>query len=136
MDRISFYHLIHSIQTEKAKTLREMSDYVFQQTGLRISKSTVHLTLERANYSYQVIPYRNPKQKFNLPEVIEFMERTNELPPRQILATDESGFPLNLAPKKAWGLIGKKIAGFKTHYATNYSLILLIRNIEKGGIIH
>ncbi|CAJ0761326.1 15528_t:CDS:2 [Entrophospora sp. SA101] len=98
--RIHLYHLIHSIQTRKAKTLIEISDYIFQKTGLRISKSTIHLTLKRIKYSYQVIPYRHPKQKYNLPEVIEFMERANKLPPRQILATDESGHPLNLALKR------------------------------------
>jgi len=69
-------------------------------------------------------------------EVVEFMERANKLPPRQILATDESGHPLNLALKRGWGPKGEKIADFKPSYGTNYSLILLIRNVEKGGIIH
>ena len=64
------------------------------------------------------------------------MERVNELPPQQLLATDESGFPLNLAPKKGWGPKGQKITRFKKHYSPNYSLILLIRNVEKQGIIH
>jgi len=64
------------------------------------------------------------------------MEEVNKLTPHLILSTDESGFPLNLARKKAWGPKGKKITRFKTHYATNYTLLLLIRNTDKGGIIH
>jgi hypothetical protein len=100
IDRISLYHLIHSIQTRKAKTLQEMSKYLLEKRGKKISKSTIQLSLERIRYSYQVIPYRNPKQKQNLAEVLDFMEEVNKLPPKQILATDESGYPLNLTPKK------------------------------------
>jgi len=108
----------------------------FQQTRLRASISTIYLTLKRIRYSYQVIPYRHPQQKSNLVDVIEFIERTNELPPRQILSTDESDFPLNLTLRKEWNLKGQKIADFNKHYAINYSLILLIRNVENKGIIH
>src|SRR5687768_4067338 len=32
--------------------------------------------------------------------------------------------------------MGKKITRFKTHYAANYTLLLMIRNTDKGGIIH
>ena len=61
---------------------------------------TIFLELKRIRYSYQVIPYRHPQQKQNLPEVIEFMERVNKLPSKQILSTDESGHPLNLASRR------------------------------------
>ena len=113
-----------------------MSDYLFQKTGKRFSISTIYLELKKIKYSYQVIPYRHPQQKQNLPEVIEFVERVKELSSRQLLSTDESGHPLNLASRRSWGLKGQKIVDFKPSYGTNYSLILLIRNIEKQGIIH
>jgi transposase len=32
--------------------------------------------------------------------------------------------------------VGDKIADFKPSYGANYSLILVIRNVNKGGIIH
>ena len=64
------------------------------------------------------------------------MEEVNRLPQHLILSTDESGFPLNLTLRKGWGIKGQKITRFKEHYATNYSLLLLIHNTEKGGIIH
>ena len=137
MDRKAIFHLIRSIQTEEAKTLKEMANYVAKNTDKKPSKSTIHLTLERIGYSYQAIHYRNPQQKQNLTEVIDFIEEVNKLPQQHlILSTDESGFPLNLARKKAWGIKGKKITRFKTHYATNYTLLLMIRNTDRGGIIH
>jgi transposase len=102
MDRKSIFHLIHSIQTEEAKTLKEMANYVAKKTDKKPSKSTIHLTLERIGYSYHAIHYRNPQQKQNLTEVIDFIEEVNKLPQQHlILSTDESGFPLNLARKKA-----------------------------------
>jgi transposase len=100
MDRKSFYHLIHSIQTGKTKTLKEMSEYVFQQTGLVISITAIFRVLKKIKYSYQVIPYRHPQQKSNLAEVIDFIEKVNNLPTRQLLSTDESGHPLNLASRR------------------------------------
>jgi transposase len=84
----------------KRATLKEMSDYLHEKRGKRFSESTIFLELKRIKYSYQVIPYRHPQQKRNLAEVIEFMERVNELSPRQILSTDESGHPLNLTPRR------------------------------------
>ena len=33
-------------------------------------------------------------------------------------------------------MVGGKLTDFKEHYATNYSLILLIRNVKNKGIIH
>jgi transposase len=136
IDRKSFYHLIYSIQTEKAKMLKEVSNCVFKETHLRLSVSTIYRVLKKIGYSYQVIHYRHPQQKQNLPEVVDFMEKVGELPPRQLLATDESGHPLNLAPRKSWGLKGQKITKHKPSYGTNYSLLLLIRNVEKQGIIY
>ncbi|CAG8470845.1 8147_t:CDS:2 [Racocetra fulgida] len=70
IDRKSFYHLIHSLQTEEAKTLREASNYVSKKTGLQLT------------------------------ETLDFMEEVSKLPQHLILATDESGYPLNLAPRK------------------------------------
>jgi len=135
-DRKCLFHLLLSIQNKKVKTQQEMADYILEKTGKEFCKASISLILKKIRYSYQVIPYRHPQQKSNLPEVIEFMERANKLPPRQILATDESGHPLNLALKKGWGPKGEKIADFKPSYGANYSLILLIRNVEKGGIVH
>jgi hypothetical protein len=100
INRKSFYHLIRSIQTEEARTLKEASNYVFNKTGLRVSKTTIHRILEKVGHSHHGIHYRNPKQKQNLAETIEFMEEVSKLPQYLILATDESGYPLNLAPKK------------------------------------
>lgn len=136
IDRKSFYHLIHSIQTEEAQTLKEMSNYIVNKGGLPLSKQTIRRILEKIKYSYHGIHYRNPKQKQNLAEALDFMEKVSKLTPHLILSTDESGFPLNLARKKAWGPMGKKITRFNKHYATNYTLLLMIRNTDKGGIIH
>ncbi|CFW92816.1 protein of unknown function [endosymbiont DhMRE of Dentiscutata heterogama] len=108
-DRKCLHYLLSSIHTKKAKTLREMSDYVFDKTDKRFCVATIYLVLKKIKYSYQVVPYRHPQQKQNLPEVIEFMERVNKLPPRQILSTDESGHPLNLASRRGWGLKGQKL---------------------------
>ncbi|KLL05314.1 MAG: transposase [Mycoplasmataceae bacterium RV_VA103A] len=135
IDRKSFYHLIYSFQTEKAKTLREASKYVADETGLKLSIQTIHRILKKIKYSHQVIHYRNPNQKHNLAKTVEFLEEVSKLPQHLILATDESGYPLNLAPKKGWGPRGQKITRFNKHYATNYSLILVVHNVEKGGII-
>jgi hypothetical protein len=77
-----------------------MSDYVFERTDKRFSIATIFLVLKKIKYSCQTIPYRHPQQKQNFPEVIEFMERVNDLPPKRILSTDESGFPLNLALRR------------------------------------
>jgi hypothetical protein len=40
------------------------------------------------------------------------MEEVSKLPQYLILATDESGYPLNLAPKKGWGPTRKKDYSF------------------------
>ncbi|WP_147409513.1 transposase [endosymbiont GvMRE of Glomus versiforme] len=101
-----------------------------------MSVSTIFRILKKIGYSHHGVHYRNPKQKENLPETLDFMEEISKLLPRQILATDESGYPLNLAPKKRWGPKGKKITRFKKHYSPNYTLILLIHNVENKGIIH
>ena len=135
IDRKDRYFLISYLSDYRA-TLKEMSDYLFEKVNKRISTSTIYLELKRIKYSYQVIPYRHPKQKQNLLEVIEFMERVNQLPQHLILSTDESGHPLNLASRRGWGPAGDKISDFKPSYGTNYSLILVIRNTEKEGIIH
>jgi hypothetical protein len=84
----------------KRATLKEMSDYLHEKRGKRFSESTIFLELKRIKYSHQVIPYRHPQQKQNLAEVIEFMEKVSQLPQHLILATDESGHPLNLTPRK------------------------------------
>jgi len=101
-----------------------------------LSKPTIYRILEKIGYSHHGVHYRNPKQKQNLVETLDFMEEVSKLPQHLILSTDESGYPLNLAPKKAWGPKGQKITRYKKHYATNYSLILVVHNVEKGGIIH
>ncbi|CAI2196917.1 20686_t:CDS:2, partial [Funneliformis geosporum] len=103
---------------KRTKTLREMSDYIFDKTDKRFCVATIFLVLKKIKYSYQVIPYRHPQQKANLVDVIEFMERANKLPPRQILSTDESGHPLNLASRRGWGLKGQKITDHKPSYDT------------------
>lgn len=136
IDRKSFYHLILSIQTEEARTLKEASEYIVKKGGPRLSKPTIFRILKKIGYSHHGVHYRNPKQKQNLAETLEFMEEVSSLPQHLILATDESGYPLNLAPKKTWGPKGKKITRFKKHYSPNYTLILLVHNVEKQGIIH
>lgn len=135
MDKKDIYFLLSYLSTKKA-TLKEMVNYLYEKREKSLSVSTVFLTLKRIKYSYQVIAYRHPQQKQNLAEVIEFMERVNELPPRQLLATDESGHPLNLATRKGWGLKGQKITAHKPSYGTNYSLLLVIRNVKNKGVIH
>ena len=54
-----------------------------------------------------------------------------------LLATDESGFPLNLAPRHGYAPRGQKVVAHKPgNRGANYSLILLIQNIGKKGVIH
>jgi hypothetical protein len=65
-----------------------------------LSIPTIFRILKKIGYSYHGVHYRNPKQKENLAEALEFMEEVSKLPSRQILSTDESGHPLNLASKK------------------------------------
>ncbi|MCE8163705.1 MAG: IS630 family transposase [Candidatus Moeniiplasma glomeromycotorum] len=137
IDRKTLYYLLSYLSKKKA-TLKKMSDYLYKEPEVnqRFSISTIFLALKRIKYSWQVISYRNPRRKSNFMEVIEFIEKVNELPPRQLLATDESGYPLNLAPQRAWGLKGEKIVSYKSRWGKNYSLILVIRNVKKGGIIY
>jgi hypothetical protein len=52
-----------------------------------------------------------------------------------LLATDESGFPLNLAPRRGYAPKGQKVINHRPAWGTNYSLLLLIQNISRGGII-
>jgi hypothetical protein len=80
--------------------LKEASNYVLNKTGLLLSIPATHRILKKAGYSYHGIHYRNPKQKQNLAETVEFMEEVSKLPQHLILATDESGYPLNLTPKR------------------------------------
>ncbi|RIA89981.1 hypothetical protein C1645_738252 [Glomus cerebriforme] len=112
IDRKSFYHLIYSFQTKEAKTLKEVSNYVYKKTGLQLSIPTIYRILRKIKYSHHGIHYRNPKQKQNLAEALEFMEEVSKLSQHLILAADESGYPLNLAPKKR--LRFKRLSAHKT----------------------
>jgi len=53
-----------------------------------------------------------------------------------LLATDESGFPLNLAPRRGYAPEGHKVISHRPAWGTNYSLLLLIQNTSRKGIIN
>jgi transposase len=53
-----------------------------------------------------------------------------------LLATDESGYPLNLALNYGYAPIGNRVEDYKPGWGTNYSLLLLIQNTYQGGVIH
>ena len=84
----------------KRATLQEVSDHLSDKRKKKFGISTIYRVLKKIKFSYQVIHYRHPQQKVNLAEVLEFMERVSELPPRQLLSTDECGHPLNLTPRR------------------------------------
>jgi hypothetical protein len=65
-DRKCLFHLLFSIQNKKARTLMEMSEYIFDKTDKRFCVATIFLVLKKIKYSYQVIPYRHPQQKKGL----------------------------------------------------------------------
>ncbi len=118
-------------------TQQERADYLFDQTGRSFSQQIVSLALRRIGITYQVIPYRYSKQKALLPQLWEFIQMIKPLLQSQyLLAADESGFSLNLAPRRGWGRMGNKISDHKPGWANNYSLILMIQNIAGKGIIH
>lgn len=59
------------------------------------------------------------------------------MPQNRILALDESGFLLNLAPRYGYAHQGRRVKSRKPGIrGDNHTLILLVQNVAKQGVIH
>lgn len=63
-------------------------------------------------------------------------ETIPSLPSHRLLALDESGFATNLALRHGYAPTWNRVHAHKPSRGANYSLISLIHNVEKNGIIH
>ncbi|KLL01986.1 MAG: transposase [Mycoplasmataceae bacterium RC_NB112A] len=136
--KISDLQFFHSyVSSHPDLTQQEIADYFSQQLGQSITQQIISRTMKKIDFTYKVIPYRYSEQIPLLPRVLEFIETHKPLLQTSLLlATDESGFPLNLAPRRGYARRGCKVAGHRPAWGNNYSLILLIQNTDKGGVIH
>ena len=129
--------LIHHVFNYPIVTQQERSDYIFEKSGRRYSQQVISLTLKRFGFSRKVVPYSYSKQKKLMVEFWKFVnEIVPKLPQHRLLSLDESNFPLNLALRYGYALRGRKVKAYKPGWATNYSLISLIHNTDKKGVIH
>ncbi|CAG8523045.1 7145_t:CDS:2, partial [Cetraspora pellucida] len=107
--------LIHHIYNYSLVFQQERSDYILEKTGHRYSQQVISLALKRLGLPRKVVP---------------------NLPPHRLLSLDETGFSLNMVPRFGYAPIGQRVQAYKPGRAKNYSLISLIHNTEKNGIVH
>jgi len=131
-------HLLRShVIKHNTATQQKVADYLSQITNKSISQQEVSRALKKIGYTWKIIPYRYQEQKPLLPKILEFLEASKDLfQTPLLLATDESGFPSNLAPRYGYAPKGHKVVNHRPAWGTNYSLILVVQNTNRGGIIH
>ncbi len=132
----TLYLLRSYISKHNTATQQETADYLSRITNKSISQQAISRALRKIKYTRKIIPYRYSEQIPLLPKIWEFLEKNKTLlQSPYLLATDESGFPLNLAPRRGYAPKGQKVVNHRPAWGTNYSLLLLIQNISRGGII-
>jgi transposase len=122
--------------TAAQPTQQEMADYLTQKTGQPITQQAISWILKNNGITRKKITYHYSEQ--NMEKVKEFINtKVSSLPQSRILAADESGFPLNLAPRYGYSRKGKRAISYKPgNKGGNHTLIFLIQNVEKKGVIH
>lgn len=128
--------LIDYIFKNNTKTQTDISDYVYQETGLRISQPTISRLLKKEKITYKKVSYRYSEQEPRMEEVRKFIKDTECLYlSYPILALDECSFHLNEAPRRGYSLKGFRTVSHRPgNKGKNITLILCIQNIEKQGI--
>src|SRR5207248_2109766 len=88
--------LLDYIEKHNTKTQKEMSDYVYKKTELRISQPTISRFLKGENITRKKVSYRYSEQKPRMKEIRKFIKDFKSLyPTYQILFLDECSFHLN-----------------------------------------
>ncbi|WNE40807.1 MAG: hypothetical protein mread185_000264 [Mycoplasmataceae bacterium] len=134
------YHLIllidHVFKCPKLFQ-QERIDYIFAKTDQSYSQQVISLNLKRLGLHRKVIPYYYTQQKALMYEYWKFVsEIIPNLPPHLLLALDESGFSTNLGLRYGYAPTWNRVKADKPGWGINYSLISLIHNVEKNGIVH
>jgi Winged helix-turn helix len=101
--------LLYSYIVKKnTSTQREMINYLSQQTGIKISQSTISRTLKREKITYKKATARYSEKKSRMEEIRNFVKFVEFplFPCNRILAVDECSFHLNETPRYAYSRKG------------------------------
>jgi DNA-binding transcriptional regulator YiaG len=130
--------LLHFYLNDYPKSFQKKTvKYLYRKTGILFERSTISRVTKKIEFSRKKIPYRYSKQKELMPEFWKFIKRMQPLLKTScLLAFDESGFPLNMAPTWGYAPIGERVEADKPGWGENCSLLLLIQNIGSKGVIH
>jgi|ERR1043166_4992623 hypothetical protein len=107
--------LLHFYLNDNPKSFqRKTVEYLYKATGILFHRSTISRAIKEIEFSRKKIPYRYSKQKELMPQFWKFIKKIKlllKIP--YLLATDESGFPLNLALPYGYAPIGERVEADK-----------------------
>ncbi|CAG8465256.1 10489_t:CDS:2 [Gigaspora margarita] len=89
-------------------TQQEVIDCVFQETGKKVSQSTVSRFLKWRGITHKKITYHYDEQLKHTDKVEKFIEKIPFLSRSPVLAIDECSFHLNEVPRYAYATKGQR----------------------------
>lgn len=131
--------LIKYLMQNNTCTQQNLVNYLWEQAGCAVSRSTISRTLKRENITYKKLTPYYLEQKPLLKEIKKFVSVVELLPQQQLAFLDECGFLLSDNPRYGYAPCGQRAFTWKlgNHHDvhTRYSLILCIyiqkvRNLE------
>jgi len=122
-------------ENNNAATLRELSDYLFKQTGQRFSQATIFRILEKHGITRKKAEKQYSEQDEE--KVKQFVKDNSQLLSlSSFSAVDECGFNLGAAPFYARSPKGKRaIVKRPGKRGSNYTLTLCVQNIKGKAVI-
>jgi transposase len=128
--------LLDYVGNHNTKTQKEMSDYVYKKTELRISQPTISRFLKSEDITRKKVSYQYSEQKPRMEKIKKFIKDFKSLyPTYPILFLDECSFHLNEAPRRGYSKRGSRAISFRPGIkGPNITLILCIKIVKRQGV--
>lgn len=116
-------------------TQQEMADYASQLIGHPITRFIISRILKKHEINRKKVSYRYREMNYEKAE--EFASEYFLLLGLPILALDECSFHIGEAPRYGYSKRGSQVISQRTgKKSVNYTLLLCVRNVEKGGVLY
>jgi len=125
--------LLAYVLENNTKTQSEIADYVARQMNISVSRQTIGRILQRHDITRKKITYHYFEQSEE--KINEFKRKIKPLLALPIFALDECSFHLGETPRYGYAEKGfRTVSQRMGKRSINYTLILCIQNIKKGGV--
>lgn len=123
-------------EDDNAKTLKEISDYLYQKTGEEFSQAVIFRDLKKQGITWKKADKQFSEQdEEKIKQFVKDNCQLLSLP--SLYSLDECSFNLGAVPRYARAHKSKRaVVKRPGNKGSNYTVILSIQNLEKGEIIY